>query len=118
MKVILRTDGSISHRGFRARWSTDEPLRNLFLCLLVWMAFSSLHGFFLFSLRRSNIKRFWRYQSSNDRLQLLSQHAMLVDIDQPSQCQLDGSAQGRSYPNGELPTNRSLCLRLYKGYCW
>ncbi len=25
MTVVLRTDHSISHRGFRARWSTDEP---------------------------------------------------------------------------------------------
>ena len=27
MQIILRTDGSLSHRGFSATWSTDEPAR-------------------------------------------------------------------------------------------
>ena len=27
LRLVLRTDASVSHRGFRARWSTDEPAR-------------------------------------------------------------------------------------------
>ena len=29
MQITLKTDGSVSHRGFRARWTTEELPREL-----------------------------------------------------------------------------------------